>query len=96
MLPQSGWLCLLVWCKARHHQAPADLPALVDTGRGDVPLVHLRFRCTERGIAGLTPGNGERAVATEVGERLHGLGKRPHLGLYCTVTSTACGARSSL
>jgi hypothetical protein len=49
MLPQSGWLCLLEWCKACQHQVPADLPALVDTGRGDVPLTELRFRCTECG-----------------------------------------------
>jgi hypothetical protein len=25
MLHQDAWLCLLVWCKACHHQAPADL-----------------------------------------------------------------------
>ena len=46
MLPQSSWLCLLVWCKACHHQAPADLQALVAGGRGDVPIKDLRFRCT--------------------------------------------------
>ena len=45
MLPQT-FLCLLVWCKACHHQAPADLQALIDAGRGDVPLIKLRFRCT--------------------------------------------------
>jgi len=22
---RAGFLCVLVWCKARHHQAPADL-----------------------------------------------------------------------
>jgi hypothetical protein len=44
MLPQSGWLCLLVWCKACHHQTPADLQALVDAGRGDVPVINLRYR----------------------------------------------------
>jgi hypothetical protein len=48
MLPQTV-LCLLVWCKACHHQAPADLQALLDAGRGEVPLKDLRFRCTSRG-----------------------------------------------
>ena len=46
MLPQS-WLCLLVWCKACHHEAPADLQALVDAGRGDVPIKDLKFRCAQ-------------------------------------------------
>jgi len=46
MLPNDGWLCLLGWCKACHHQAPADLQAIVDAGR---PLIHLKFRCTSCG-----------------------------------------------
>ena len=46
MLPQSSWLCLFVWCRACHHQAPADLQAIIDVGRGDEPLKDLRFRCT--------------------------------------------------
>jgi hypothetical protein len=37
---------VLVWCKSCRHQADADLEALVTAGRGDVPLVQLRFRCT--------------------------------------------------
>jgi hypothetical protein len=49
MLPQAGWLCVLVWCRSCHHQAPADLQAIVNAGRGDVPLVELRFRCTSCG-----------------------------------------------
>jgi hypothetical protein len=49
MLPQSGWLCLLVWCKACHYQAPADLQAIIDTGHGDLPPIDLHFRCTECG-----------------------------------------------
>ena len=48
MLPQT-FLCLLVWCKACHHQAPADLQAIIDAARGDVPLKDLRFRCTKCG-----------------------------------------------
>jgi hypothetical protein len=47
MLPQDGWLCLLVWCTACRHQAPADLQAIIDSGRGDVPLKDLKFRCTK-------------------------------------------------
>jgi len=49
MLPQAGWLCVLVWCKSSHHRAPADLQAIIDAGRGDVPLKDLRFRCTKCG-----------------------------------------------
>jgi Zn finger protein HypA/HybF involved in hydrogenase expression len=48
MLPQH-FLSLLVWCQACRHQAPADLQALVDAGRGDVPVKDLRFRCTACG-----------------------------------------------
>jgi hypothetical protein len=48
MLPQS-LLCVLVWCKACHHQAPANLQAIIDGGRGDVPLRSLRFRCASCG-----------------------------------------------
>jgi hypothetical protein len=39
--------CVLVWCKSCRHQADADLQHLVDTGRGDVPLIHLRYRCSK-------------------------------------------------
>ena len=46
MLPQDAWLCLFVWCKACHHRGPADLRAIIDAGRGDVPVKDLRFRCT--------------------------------------------------
>jgi hypothetical protein len=46
---RAGFLCVLVWCKACHHQAPADLQAIIDSGRGDVPMKDLRFRCTECG-----------------------------------------------
>ena len=42
----SRFLRLVVWCKSCRHQADADLQALVDSGRGDVPLKDLRFRCT--------------------------------------------------
>jgi hypothetical protein len=38
-----------VWCKARHHEAPADLQGILDAGRGDVPIKDLRFRCAQCG-----------------------------------------------
>jgi hypothetical protein len=34
-------------CRACQRQRDADLQALVDAGRGDVPLVELRWRCGE-------------------------------------------------
>jgi hypothetical protein len=38
-------------CRACQRQRDADLQALVDTGRGDVQLVELRWRCVECGSA---------------------------------------------
>jgi hypothetical protein len=38
MLPQDSWLCWFVSCKACHRQAPADLRAIIDAGKGDVPV----------------------------------------------------------
>ena len=46
---RAGFLCVLVWCKACHHQAPADLQAIIDARRGDEPAKDLRFRCTACG-----------------------------------------------
>jgi hypothetical protein len=34
---------------ACHHQAPADLQAIIDAGRGDVPVKDLKFRCAKCG-----------------------------------------------
>ena len=42
---RAHYVRVLVWCKACRHQANADLQALLDAGRGDVPLNRLRFRC---------------------------------------------------
>jgi hypothetical protein len=36
------YVALLVWCKSCRHQAEAR----IDAGGGDVPLVDLRFRCS--------------------------------------------------
>jgi hypothetical protein len=36
-------------CRSCLHQADADLEALIDAGRGDTPLVDLRWRCARCG-----------------------------------------------
>jgi hypothetical protein len=46
---QAEYVCVLVWCRSCHHQAPADPQAIVAAGRGDVPLRDLRFGCTRCG-----------------------------------------------
>jgi Zn finger protein HypA/HybF involved in hydrogenase expression len=46
---RTGYVRVRVWCKGCQHQSDADLQALVDAGRGDVPLHDLRFRCTNCG-----------------------------------------------
>jgi hypothetical protein len=46
---RSHYARVLVWCKACRHRRKADLQALVDSGRGDVPLIKLRFRCSNCG-----------------------------------------------
>jgi hypothetical protein len=46
---RSRYARVLVWCKACRHQVDADLQALVDADRGDVPLIELRFRCSNCG-----------------------------------------------
>ena len=38
---------VLVFCRSCRHQSDADLQPLTDTGRGDVPLTHLWFRCSQ-------------------------------------------------
>jgi hypothetical protein len=46
---QDGWLCLFFSCRSCLQQAPADPQAIIDVGRGDVPLKDLRFRCAKCG-----------------------------------------------
>jgi hypothetical protein len=41
-------------CTACHHKAPANLQAIVDASRGDVPLRELRSRCTSCGSSRFT------------------------------------------
>jgi hypothetical protein len=42
---RSG-LRVLVRCTACRHRDYADLQRLIDDGRGDVPLIRLRYRCS--------------------------------------------------
>jgi hypothetical protein len=42
----ARYVRVLVWCKACRHRRDADLEALIAAGRGDTPLLELRFRCT--------------------------------------------------
>ena len=42
-----------VWCKACRHAVDADTGALIRDGRGDIPLIHLKWRCGNCG-SGLT------------------------------------------
>jgi hypothetical protein len=44
---RTGYVRVLVFCNSCRHQAAADLQALIDAGRGDVPLTALRFRCSQ-------------------------------------------------
>jgi hypothetical protein len=46
-------LRVLVRCTACRHRSFADLQALIDSGRGDVQLIKLRYRC------GNSPGGSE-------------------------------------
>ena len=45
----TGYLRLLVFCNSCRHQADADLQAIVESGRGDVPMTELQFRCSQCG-----------------------------------------------
>ena len=46
---RTGYVRVLVICNSCRHQADADLGALVESGRGDVPLTQLQFRCSQCG-----------------------------------------------
>ncbi len=43
---QTGYVRLLLTCCSCLRSRDADLQGLIDAGRGDVPLVQLRFRCS--------------------------------------------------
>jgi hypothetical protein len=38
---RTGWMRVLVICNSCRHQADADLQAIVESGRGDMPLTEL-------------------------------------------------------
>jgi hypothetical protein len=40
---------LVVWCKACRFQRELSFKTLVDEGKGDIPIINLRFRCTNCG-----------------------------------------------
>ena len=46
---RTGYVRVLVYCNSCRHQADADRYALVESGRGDVPLTELPFRCSQCG-----------------------------------------------
>jgi hypothetical protein len=46
---RTGYVRVLVFCNSCRQQADADLQAIVESGRGDVPLTELRFRGSQCG-----------------------------------------------
>ena len=44
---KASYVRVLLTCWSCKHQCDADLQGLVDGGRGDVPLIRLRWRCAE-------------------------------------------------
>jgi hypothetical protein len=44
---RTGYVSVLVFCNSYRHQADADLDAVVESGRADVSLTELRFRCSQ-------------------------------------------------
>jgi hypothetical protein len=48
----TGYVRVLVFCNSCRHQGTRPTPtskAIVESGRGDVPLIQLRFRCSQCG-----------------------------------------------
>jgi hypothetical protein len=46
---RTGYVRVLVFCRSCRQRADANLQAIVESGRGDVPLTELRFRCSQCG-----------------------------------------------
>ena len=40
---------LVIWCKACRHQREVEFQTIVDQGKGEVQIVHLKLRCTNCG-----------------------------------------------
>jgi hypothetical protein len=45
----ARYVRVVLTCRSCFHQRDADLAALIDAGRGDMPLVDLRWRCARCG-----------------------------------------------
>jgi hypothetical protein len=43
---QTGYVRLLLTCGSCRRSRDADLQGLIEAGRGDVPPVNLKFRCS--------------------------------------------------
>jgi hypothetical protein len=60
---RARYVSLLVWCKGGcQHQAHADLQALIDQGKGDVPLTRLKFRQRSDRLRGDVAGQSAAVV----------------------------------
>ena len=46
---RTGYVRVLVFCNSCRHQADTDFETLVRSGRGDMPLTELQFRCSQCG-----------------------------------------------
>ena len=62
---QTRYVRLLLTCRSCRRGRDADIQALVDGGRGDVPVVQLRWRCQhcgsrliDKGVSGYRPASG--------------------------------------
>lgn len=40
---------LVIWCKACRHQREIEFQTIIDQGKGDVPIVRLKFVCANCG-----------------------------------------------
>jgi hypothetical protein len=62
---ETRYVPIVLTCRSCRRSRDADLRALVDGGRGDVPLVQLRWRCQHCGsrligmvVSGYQPASG--------------------------------------
>ena len=62
---------LLIWCKACRHQIEIEFRTIVDQGKGDTPVVHLRFGCDELRL----PPDRLRGVGIALGTKAVSLGR---------------------
>ena len=49
----ARYVRVLLTCRSCQQQRDADLQALIDSGRGDVPLRSLRWKCARCGHRGI-------------------------------------------